>query len=124
MHWLGRVWEILSAPAPALVEPIKRRAGHRNTLPGHGVLTLVGKQEGALSMFNKGRAFMGAAFLLAQAAKNQGDPEYADYVALQNLCQSVEVTLKGLLLLKDYDNYKPRLKKIGHDLTRTAKKAI
>jgi hypothetical protein len=63
------------------------------------MLSNAGKQEIAKSMFHKGCAFLGAYVLLRQNDKS----EPTEYVALQNLCQSVEVILKSLLLFKDYD---------------------
>lgn len=55
---------------------------------------------------------------------NAGQPyqNYADRV-LHLLCQGLEITLKGLLLLREYDQYKPRLRGIGHDLCRAASEA-
>ena len=76
---------------------------------GHAQLTTHGKRLVAASMYAKGKAFLGAAILLRQ----KGGYEF---VVLHLLCQGVEVTLKGLLLLIDHDKYKPRLRRIGHNL--------
>jgi len=81
-------------------------------IKGHASLTSSGKQRVAISMYEKGTAFIGAYFLLHRTDGS----ESVDYVALHNLCQGIEIALKGLLLLSNYDLYKPRLKLIGHDL--------
>jgi hypothetical protein len=61
-------------------------------------------------MYVKGRSFVKAATLLRE------ENGY-EYVVLHLLCQGVEVTLKALLLFKDYNHFKPQLRKpIGHDL--------
>jgi hypothetical protein len=89
-------------------------ASSRNTS-----LSNVGKREIAKSMFGKGCAFLGAYILLRQ--KDKSEP--TEYVALQNLCQSVEVVLKSLLLLKDYDAFQPQFGNkngFGHDLMKLA----
>lgn len=65
----------------------------------------------AESMYVKGKAFLGAAVLLRQ----KGGYEF---VVLHLLCQGIEVVLKGLLLAIDYDKFKPKLKKFGHDLLK------
>jgi hypothetical protein len=66
-------------------------------------LSLAGKHEIAKSMFGKGCVFFGAYELLRQYDSS----EATEYVALQNLCQSVEVTLKAILLFADYIKYQP-----------------
>lgn len=83
------------------------------SISGRASLTSSGKQRVAISMYDKGKAFIGAYLLLHR----QAGSESVDYVALHNLCQGIEIALKGLLLLSNYDLYKPRLRKlIGHDL--------
>lgn len=52
--------------------------------------------------FRKGAHFIGAALLLRQ----HGGEEY---VVLHNLCQGLELIIKGLLLVKDFDSYRPKL---------------
>lgn len=84
---------------------------------GDGGLTLHGKQAIAKSMLHKGFAFFGSYILLRQ--NNQSEP--TEYVALHNLCQAIELILKSLLLIKDYDLFQPKLKKIGHNLPDLAK---
>lgn len=74
-------------------------------------LTAHGKRMVAESMYAKGKAFLGAAILLRQ----KGGYEY---VVLHLLCQGIEIVLKGLLLAVDYDKYKPKLKRLGHDLLK------
>lgn len=75
---------------------------------GVGRLTIHGKRMVAESMYAKGGSFIGAALLLRQ---RQG----YEYMVLQ-LCQGIEITLKGLLLVKDYDKYKGKLKVFGHNI--------
>jgi hypothetical protein len=70
----------------------------------------------ATSMYCKGNAFIGAAILLTK----HSDSEPTDYVVLHLLCQGIEIALKGLLLLHDYDTYKPRLRPLGHNLFKIA----
>ena len=86
---------------------------------GSGGPTIVGKRHIALAMYVRGKAFIGAAILL----KRQANSEPMHYVVLHLLCQGLEITLKGLLLLRDYDRYKPQLRGIGHDLCRAASEA-
>lgn len=73
-----------------------------------GTLTVYGKQLVAESMYQKGRSFLGAALLLHQQ-------KGYEFVVLHLLCQGVETTLKGLLLYKDYNKYKNKLKKRKRD---------
>jgi hypothetical protein len=83
----------------------------------HGFLARHGKQHVGASMYAKGKAFVGAAILVGR----QGSSEHTDHVVLHLLCQGFEVTLKGLLLLRDYDRFIGRLRKpIGHDLVMLA----
>jgi hypothetical protein len=83
---------------------------------GSGGPTIAGKRHIALAMYVRGKAFIGSAILL----KRQANSEPMHYVVLHLLCQGIEVTLKGLLLLHDYDQYKSKLRPIGHDLWRAA----
>jgi hypothetical protein len=90
---------------------------------GNANLSTAGKREIAKSMFGKGCAFLGAYILLRQA--DQSEP--TEYVALQNLCQSVEVVLKSLFLFKNYDAFRPQFGKrngFGHDLIKLANAVI
>jgi len=74
------------------------------------VVTIHGKRVVAESMYAKGKSFIGAALLLRQW-------EGYEYVVLYLLCQGIEITLKGLLLMKDYDRYKGKLKPVfGHNI--------
>lgn len=83
-----------------------------------GQLTVHGKRSVALSMYSKGKAFLGAAILL----RKRGGYEY---VVLHLLCQGVEIALKAMLLLRDYDAYKPKLKKpLGHNLEKLVETAV
>ena len=78
-----------------------------------GHLSTYGKRLVAESMYAKGKAFLGAAILLR---RHKGD----EYVVLHLLCQGIEISLKGLLLIADYEKYKPLLKKLGHNLGKIA----
>jgi hypothetical protein len=72
--------------------------------------TVHAKQAVAAAMYKKGKSFVGASLLL----RRQGGDEY---VVLHVLCQGIELVLKAVLLVKDYDRYKSRLKKpLGHNL--------
>jgi hypothetical protein len=62
-------------------------------------------------MYAKGKSFLGAAILLR-------DQKGYEFVVLHLVCQGIEVLLKGLLLVVDYDKFKPELKKLGHNLLR------
>ena len=83
-----------------------------------GALTIHGKRMVAESMYAKGKSFIGAALLLRQ---RQG----YEYVVLHLLCQGIEITLKGLLLIKDYDKYKGKLKPaFDHNIKKLAAATI
>jgi hypothetical protein len=88
---------------------------------GIATSTRYGKRAIALSMYGKGKAFIGSYLLLKQKASD----EPAQYVALNLLAQGVEVTLKAFLLYQDYDKYRPKLqKRLGHDLVKTTRVAL
>ena len=71
----------------------------------------------AQSMYGKGKSFLGAALLLREK-------KGYEYVVLHLICQAFEITLKGLLLLRDYDKYNRDLKRsFGHDLKKLASAA-
>jgi len=81
-------------------------------------VTIHGKRVVAESMYAKGKSFIGAALLLRQW-------EGYEYVVLYLLCQGIEITLKGLLLMKDYDRCKGKLKSVfGHNIKRLVAEAI
>ena len=80
------------------------------------MLSIEGKRIVAESMYAKGQSFVVAAALLR---KHGG----SEYVVLHLLCQGIEVALKGLLLLVNYDQYKPKLKSLGHNLLKIADSA-
>ena len=67
-------------------------------------------------MYQKGKGFIGAALLVDQ---QHGHPS----VVLHLLCQGIEILLKAILLARDYEHYKPRLRKFGHDLVKIATEA-
>jgi hypothetical protein len=75
------------------------------------------KRHIALAMVQRGQHFVGAGLLVKRQGGN-------GYVWLYLLCQGTEVFLKGVLLLKDYDYYEPRLKKkFGHNVVKLAAEA-
>lgn len=85
-----------------------------NVSASGGKLTNHGKRMVAESMYAKGKSFVGAALLL----RRRGGYEY---VVLHLMCQGVEIVLKAMLLFRNYDSYKKRLKKdFGHDLEKLA----
>jgi len=72
------------------------------------------KEIVAKLMLSRGHSFLVSAILLN---RHGGSHE----VELYNICQGIEVTLKGFLLLKNYNKYKPllpKLKYFGHDLVK------
>lgn len=77
-------------------------------------LTLLSKRDVAKTMMARGGDFVGAALFL----KREGG---SGYTWRYLLCQGIELYLKGLLLLKDYDRFNPRLQKpLGHNLMTIA----
>ena len=81
-------------------------------LAGVAKLSKHGKLLISMSMYQKGKAFLGASILL----RKHDTGEATEYVALHIFCQGLETLLKGLLLLHDYDSFQPRLIKLGHRL--------
>jgi hypothetical protein len=79
--------------------------------------TKFAQREVAKIMYLRGKSFLRAAMLL----RREGGYEY---VVLHILCQGIEVILKGLLLLENYDKYRPLLRVFGHDLAVLVKEAI
>lgn len=84
--------------------------------PGPMKLTQYGKSMVAHAMFHRGKQFIKAAILL------DGEEDPYQYVVLHLFCQGLEIILKGLLLLRNYNLYEPKLKNIGHNLIRAAEK--
>src|SRR6266852_9474760 len=81
-------------------------------LSGTAHLSIHGKWVVAESMYAKGKSFLAAAVLLRQ----RGGYEY---VVLHLICQGIEITLKALLLFRDYDCHKGQLRKpLDHNLNR------
>ena len=83
------------------------------TAAGVAFLAPEGNRIIAETMYAKGQAFVVAAALLRQ----NGGYEYA---VLHLLCQGIEVALKGVLLLINYDKFKPELKPFRHNLLAIA----
>ena len=86
---------------------------HTFVSSGRGVMTTYAMSLVAKAMYEKGRAFIGAALLVNQKSGNA-------FVVLHLLCQGIEIILKALLLAKDYGYYKPRLNDLGHNIVRAA----
>jgi hypothetical protein len=57
----------------------------------------------AHSMLHRGHHFFGGAIVLRREGAHE-------FVVLHLLCQGLEIFLKALLLLHDYDQFKPKLK--------------
>jgi hypothetical protein len=75
-------------------------------------LTNYGKLCIACTEFEKGVAFVAAAYLLDREAKS----EPQEYVALHLLAQGIELLAKGALYGLSYDRYKKVGRKLGHRL--------
>jgi hypothetical protein len=80
--------------------------------------TAHGKRLMALALYRRGKSFIGAAVLLDQ------QPGADRYVVLHLLCQGVEIILKALLLLSDYEKYIKQQRRHEHDLNRVVAVAI
>lgn len=83
-------------------------------IAGPAMLTNHGKDMVTLAMFEKGKAFIGAAVLVDRKNGHRA-------VVLHLLCQGIEIILKAILLKVDYARFKPQLRKLGHNLKRTAR---
>jgi len=79
-------------------------------------LTQHAKSMVAHAMFHRGKQFIRGAILLDR------EEDAYQYVVLHLFCQGLEIILKGLLLLRNYSLYEPKLKNIGHNLIRAAEK--
>ena len=80
-------------------------------------LSLYGKKKVAHDWFYRGANFLLAAKLLEEKGGYH-------YVVLHLLCQGLEIIIKGLLLMQNYDKYKPKLKNkggLGHNLVKCDK---
>ena len=76
-----------------------------------------GKKLVAHAMFYRGKNFLWAAKLLEEKGGYH-------YVVLHLLCQGLEIIIKSLLLMQNYDKYKPKLKSkggLGHNLVKCDK---
>lgn len=80
--------------------------------------TTHGKRLMALAFYHRGKSFIGAAVLLERQTGSD------KYVVLHLLCQGVEIILKALLLLLDYDKYIKQQHRHGHDLKNVVSVAI
>jgi len=79
--------------------------------------TTYAKRQYGLSMYSKGKNFLGAAVLLQRHGGHQ-------YVVLHLICQGIEAALKGLLLIKDFDRFRPLMRRYGHNLTPLIRDAL
>jgi hypothetical protein len=83
--------------------------------------TKYGERMIAQAQFEKGCAFIASAILLRQRATTEAH----QWVSLHLLCQGIEVSLKGVLLLKDYGKYRPLERKLfGHKLVPLVETAL
>ena len=79
--------------------------------------TAYGKRMIAMATYKKGTSFVAAAILLN---RHGGDAS----AVLHVLCQGIEVLMKGILLVVDYDKFRPQLRALGHDLVKTSETAL
>jgi len=75
-------------------------------------LSLYSKKKIAHAWFHRGTNFLLAAKLLEEKGGYH-------YVVLHLICQGLEIIIKSLLLMQNYDKYKPKLKGMGHDLIKS-----
>ncbi|WP_343895029.1 hypothetical protein [Craurococcus roseus] len=77
------------------------------------------KKMRARLMYQRGQSFLlAAAFLKEKDGRDR-------YAVLYLLCQGLEVILKSLLLMKDYEKHKPELKKtFGHNVSKLAEQVL
>lgn len=68
----------------------------------------------ALAMYQREKNFIAAGILLE---RNGGDT----YAVLHLLCQGIEVALKGILLISDFERFAPKLRTYGHDIAKLAR---
>ena len=83
-----------------------------------GRLSKSGQDIIAYSMYRRGERFIGAALLLR---KQVG---FSDYVGLHLTCTGLEVTLKGILLFKNFNQHWPKLRQYGHNLDKLSRMTI
>jgi hypothetical protein len=78
-----------------------------------GKLTIGGKRLSAEIMYYKGIEFIEASLLLKRAQQT------SSFVHIYLLLKRIEILLKGILLLEDYDKYNHRIlkKKFRHDIS-------
>lgn len=80
--------------------------------------TSYAKNQVSISMYEKGKSFIAAYYLLN---KNNGHPQ----VSIHLLCQGIEIIMKSFLLMSDYDKYKNYIKRnIGHNVHKSVTDAI
>lgn len=87
-----------------------------------GKLTDYGKGLIIRAMYQKGEAFLLSAILL----KDHANSEANQYVVRHLICQGTEIILKTVLLVIDYDKYKPVIayQKFGHNINAIADELI
>ena|SRR5579863_8981289 len=80
--------------------------------------TLYSKRQRTLFLYQRAKSFLGAAVLL----QRQGGDEF---VVLHLFCQGIEIFLKTILLMKDFDRFNPQLQRnYGHNLERLTEAAL
>lgn len=80
-------------------------------ISGRASPTTYGKELRARALLQKGMDFCAAAILLRKYDRD-------GYVALHNLAQGLELIFKAALLARDFDQYRPSLRELGHDLVK------
>ena len=87
--------------------------------------TAYAKRNLAGLMYRKGQGFAVAAMLFHERKTQLANSDAAfESVFLHLVCQAIEVTLKGLLLFRDYDRYQPMLKALGHNLDKVVQETL
>lgn len=83
-------------------------------IEGQLKLTAFGKKLKGSIMFSKGKEFIGASILLKQQQEN------SSFVQIYLLLQGIEVLLKGVLLMEDFDKYSGEVlkKKFHHNIPK------
>jgi hypothetical protein len=80
---------------------------------GKSDLSPYGRQLIALAMYRRGKHFIAAGVLLEREGGDQ-------YAVLHLLCQGIEIALKGILLILDFERFEPKLREYGHDIAKVA----
>lgn len=83
-------------------------------------LSQYGKFLIGVSQYQKGCAFVGAAIL----SKAKMTTEAHQYVYLHLICQGLELIVKGLLLVHNFEKFRPMERKFGHNIKLLVETAL